>query len=421
MIATADEPGWLLDALRAQPGMVVSLVGGGGKTSLMFSLALEAWQRWGPGSVLVTTTTHIAVPEPSDLPAGIDRVPEVRLALVQSADEGCSRFEHEGRLALLVMGREIIPSAGWRPKVKGLPPEWVDEIAAAVGPKGVLVIVEADGAARRPFKAPAPHEPVFPATSDLVLAVVGVDVLGKPLQDEYVFRPERVATLTGLPLGRAVDTATVAAVICAPQGAARGKPPRARLVAVLNKVDAEEDRQKALLLARELRLRGMEQVLMSSTLRWPVLVDMVPSPLDRSGERPAPWPQGSDAPVRVDAGVSALRLRYKLWLEHEQWGKAFGDGPLRMLEGVQRLGSLRQAAAEMNMSYNQAWRLIRRLEQALGFPLLERQAGGTGGGGSTVTVEALELMERFRKFRDCAERSLEEAYRRFIFPLAKRR
>jgi len=56
-------------------------------------------------------------------------------------------------------------------------------------------------------------------------------------------------------------------------------------------------------------------------------------------------------------GGGPVRLRYKVWLEHEELGKAFGDGPLEVLERVERSGSLRQAAAEMGMSYNKAWYL----------------------------------------------------------------
>lgn len=107
-----------------------------------------------------------------------------------------------------------------------------------------------------------------------------------------------------------------------------------------------------------------------------------------------------------------MRLRYKVWLEHEELGKAFGDGPLEMLERVERLGSLRQAAAEMGMSYNKAWYLVRRLEKALGFPLLERRSGGRHGGGSVVTPRARELMVHYRRFREQVARDLAELYRR---------
>ena len=107
-----------------------------------------------------------------------------------------------------------------------------------------------------------------------------------------------------------------------------------------------------------------------------------------------------------------MRLRYKVWLEHEERGKAFGDGPLEMLERVERLGSLRQAATEMGMSYNKAWYLVRRLEKALGFLLLERRSGGRHGGGSVVTPRARELMVHYRRFREQVALNLFELYRR---------
>ncbi|NLW07138.1 MAG: LysR family transcriptional regulator, partial [Clostridia bacterium] len=75
-----------------------------------------------------------------------------------------------------------------------------------------------------------------------------------------------------------------------------------------------------------------------------------------------------------------MKLRYKIWLEND--GKVFGDGPYDLLSRVDKLGSLRAAAREINMSYSQAWELVNGLEQRLGFKLLRREVGGSRGGGS---------------------------------------
>ena len=53
-----------------------------------------------------------------------------------------------------------------------------------------------------PFKAPAEYEPVIPASTDLVVAVVGLSVIGQALSEEFVHRPERVAVSGGMPIGR---------------------------------------------------------------------------------------------------------------------------------------------------------------------------------------------------------------------------
>jgi molybdate transport system regulatory protein len=91
--------------------------------------------------------------------------------------------------------------------------------------------------------------------------------------------------------------------------------------------------------------------------------------------------------------VTTMRLMAKLWLDYD--GRAFGDGPARLLRGVEQSGSLRKAAQELGMSYNKAWRILRAAEERLGFALLDRSVGGSLGGGSHLTAEARELVARY--------------------------
>ncbi len=105
-----------------------------------------------------------------------------------------------------------------------------------------------------------------------------------------------------------------------------------------------------------------------------------------------------------------MQLKYKLWLDYR--GRAFGDGPARLLKGVAETGSLRKAAMELGMSYNKAWRIIHAAEERLGFPLLDRSVGGTTGGGSVITPEARDLMERYQAVAAEADQALEEVFQR---------
>jgi molybdate transport system regulatory protein len=105
-----------------------------------------------------------------------------------------------------------------------------------------------------------------------------------------------------------------------------------------------------------------------------------------------------------------LKLRYKIWIE-KNGKKVFGDGPLDILYRVERTGSLRQAAEEINMSYSLAWNLMKDLEKRLGFKLLERKVGGANGGGSQLTEQARDLMMKFKIFRDKAQESLNLLYK----------
>lgn len=85
---------------------------------------------------------------------------------------------------------------------------------------------------------------------------------------------------------------------------------------------------------------------------------------------------------------------------YEENEKFFGEGPCRLLHGIERTGSLRAAAMEMNMSYSKAIALINRAEKALKFPLTEKKIGGKGGGGSHLTPEAKEFLKRYEAYRE---------------------
>lgn len=114
-----------------------------------------------------------------------------------------------------------------------------------------------------------------------------------------------------------------------------------------------------------------------------------------------------------------MKIGYKIWLD--QNGKAFGDGPFELLKRVEKSGSLRRAASQMNMSYSKAWRLIQLLEGRLGFPLLNKKVGGIYGGGSLLTPEARDLMTHYEKFQKEVRKSLCQIFKKHFgssFPVS---
>ncbi len=112
----------------------------------------------------------------------------------------------------------------------------------------------------------------------------------------------------------------------------------------------------------------------------------------------------------------SFELKTKMWLEKENC-KVFGDGPWDILKRVDKTGSLRQAATEINMSYSQAWRLIKMIEENLGFPLLEKKAGGPDGGHSRLTPQAEKLTAAYNSFRDEADQALGKLYQKHLSTL----
>ena len=94
--------------------------------------------------------------------------------------------------------------------------------------------------------------------------------------------------------------------------------------------------------------------------------------------------------------------------------KFFGEGPLRLLRSVEKTGSLRAAAMEMEMAYSKASKLLKQAEANLGFALTTRSTGGKDGGGSVLTPEGKRWLRQYEAYRDACIKANRSLYRRFF-------
>ena len=94
--------------------------------------------------------------------------------------------------------------------------------------------------------------------------------------------------------------------------------------------------------------------------------------------------------------------------------KFFGEGPARLLHGIEEAGSLRAAAMSMDMAYTKALKLIRNAENALGVALIRRSTGGKDGGGSCLTPEGKEWLARYEAYRDACKEANSRLYLEFF-------
>lgn len=94
--------------------------------------------------------------------------------------------------------------------------------------------------------------------------------------------------------------------------------------------------------------------------------------------------------------------------------KFFGEGPARLLHGVEQHGSLRAAALSMNMAYTKALRIIRQAEASLGFDMIARTTGGRDGGGSVLTAQGKEWLTRYEAYRDACIQANRALYSQFF-------
>ena len=104
----------------------------------------------------------------------------------------------------------------------------------------------------------------------------------------------------------------------------------------------------------------------------------------------------------------------KITLTDDNGIKFFGEGPCRLLHCVERTGSLRAAAMEMEMAYSKATRLLKQAEAALGYPLTTRSTGGKDGGGSILTPEGKALLRQYEAYRDACVKANQALYRQYF-------
>lgn len=107
-----------------------------------------------------------------------------------------------------------------------------------------------------------------------------------------------------------------------------------------------------------------------------------------------------------------MRLNVKLGLRDASEDPFMGIGLVRLLRGVERTGSLNRAAGEMDMSYSKAHKLVKRLEDALGYPALDAAAGGSRGGGSSLTPRGRRFLERYEALDAAVRKEADRLFRR---------
>jgi molybdenum cofactor cytidylyltransferase len=227
----------LYQSLRLEPNDIVAFIGAGGKTTAMFQLADEIAAR--NQRVITTTTTRMGVWQNGNH----ERAPLV----YDSSPDFTARLDHALGMHshVHVVGE---PDKHDPQKASGLPPSCIDGLAAQNIADAILY--EADGARSLSFKAPASHEPVIANSTTLLVPIVGVSILGQPLDDAHVHRPEIVARLSGARLGDTITPLITARVLAHDQGGLKSKPASARAMVLINQVETASHIESARTMAQ---------------------------------------------------------------------------------------------------------------------------------------------------------------------------
>ncbi|WP_146417166.1 selenium cofactor biosynthesis protein YqeC [Haloarcula hispanica] len=200
----------IVDALDARRG-TTCFVGAGGKKTTMATLAERL------DHAVVTATVRIPI-----FDGWVEEV--VVTETPREAIENATAWP---------LG--VVPTQERPDRYRGYDPETVADLTDIDHP----ILVKADGARMREFKAPSDREPQLPPTASTVVPIASAHVVGEPLTDDIVHRVDEVAAITGLDPGDEIRPQDVAAVLVHEQGGLKDIPPDATAVPLLNMVDDE--------------------------------------------------------------------------------------------------------------------------------------------------------------------------------------
>ena len=221
---------------------LITFVGAGGKTTNMFNLARELKNKGK--SVLVTTTTAIYYPENENCD---------RIIVLENKSEIV--FQEILNYGITAIGNKVTEEG----KLKGIESGLIDVIYS----KKIFdfVLVEGDGAKGKSIKVPADHEPVIPRLSTIVIGVIGLEAVGKIINEDNVHRVRQFCYITNKKVNDIITEEDIVLISCNEKGVFKGAPEKSRKLLLLNKAKSIEDIEAAKRIKRVLKMNICNEAL----------------------------------------------------------------------------------------------------------------------------------------------------------------
>lgn len=209
---------------------LAAITGGGGKTTLLYGIGRELAET---RRVLLTTTTKIFSPSPD----------ECGSVFIGEAEECAAFLAAMPRPSLLAAAAE----RDEKNKLHGYIPKEVDKLATAGAAD--FVIAECDGSRGRSLKCYGNHEPPVPKSCGCVIAVAGVNALGKKADEENIFRHEEFRALFGPEDETPISPRQYLRYLCASNGPLKNAPAAAEKILLLNQWETLSSDERTLMSA----------------------------------------------------------------------------------------------------------------------------------------------------------------------------
>lgn len=209
------------EALKLNHPILITFIGGGGKTTTLFRLGEELSAEGQP--VVLTTTTSILMPPPSTYDLAI---------ITDDVAEAVGQIKNNKNKTRILLGKNITSEN----KLKGFSLEEMDRIYKEHRERWFLV--EGDGSNGRSLKVPEDHEPQVPSFSSITVILIGTDILGKEINKENVHRHHLIERLTQR-TQQYVDKSLIFDLIFHPLGITKGIPEESKKVILFNKISTQ--------------------------------------------------------------------------------------------------------------------------------------------------------------------------------------
>lgn len=162
----------LIDTFKINNKDIITIIGAGGKTSLMFSASSLLRNDY---KVLVTTTTHIYIPD--------NNLYDKIIMLTHFENENYNNILQNNKNGVYVIGSHIVNNS----KIKGLTFDMLDKIT----PYFDVVIIEGDGSKEKSLKGWNDNEPVIYPKSTKTIGVVDISSIGIDINEENIHRVDK--------------------------------------------------------------------------------------------------------------------------------------------------------------------------------------------------------------------------------------
>ncbi|MGH4138996.1 selenium cofactor biosynthesis protein YqeC [Clostridium sp.] len=210
---------------------ILSIVGAGGKTTMMFKLAQELR---GGSKILVTTTTKIYHPS-------LDRYD-----FICTDKKDFFKYSSMNEDGIYVLGVGINDEN----KILGLSIKDLHDLALHFD----YIVIEADGAKKKQLKAWNEFEPIIYCKTTKTIGIIDIHSLGMLINEDNIHRSKIFCEITGAHEGEIVNLKYLTELILNPKGLFKGA--KGQLILYINKVEEPNDLILAKSLVEEIKLNS---------------------------------------------------------------------------------------------------------------------------------------------------------------------